>query len=170
MAEIGVDFLQGPGISSRLISWFGQGPNGWSHCASVGMFKPFPKERYIDARNDPIAGVPAGVHIREPSTEKWIRKRRASLQVTQDEFDAWEASLRAKITTSYDRDAILGFLEGKSMHTAGRWICSALAINAVQHIGKVPYPLPVASHQITPNACLLILATAGFTIGPVQIA
>lgn len=71
------------------------------------------------------------------------------------------------------------------MHTAGRWICSALAINGaqhlsrtwtsaalavsgMQHIGYVPYPLPVEAHMISPDAALLILATAGWTIGPIM--
>lgn len=167
MSEIAVDFLWGTDWTSRLIGQFGY-PGGPSHCASVGVFAPVKTERYIDARDNAIAGVPAGVHIREPATEKCLRKQRASLQVTQAEFDAWEANLRAKITTAYDKDAILGFLEGKSIHTAGRWICSALAINAIQHIGKVPYPLPIPAHEVSPDAALLILATAGFTIGPIQ--
>lgn len=167
MSEIAVDFLWGTGWTSRLIGQFGF-PQGPSHCASVGIFAPHKEERYIDARDNVIAGVPAGVHIREPSTETWLKKQRASLQVTPEEFAEWEKSLRDKITTDYDKDAILGFLEGKSMHTAGRWICSALAINAVQHIKKVPYPLPVPAHEISPDVALLILATAGFTIGPIQ--
>jgi hypothetical protein len=167
VSEIAVDFLAGIGWISRGIAQFGF-PQGYSHCASVGVFAPFKEERYIDARDNVIAGVPAGVHIREPATEKWVRKQRASLPVTQAEFDAWEASLRAKITTDYDRDAILGFLEGKSIHTAGRWICSALAINAVQHIKKVRYPLSIPAHEISPDTALLILDTAGFTIGPIQ--
>lgn len=173
MSEIAVDFLLGPDCFSRGIAYFGQGSNGWSHCASV-----LSDGRYLDARNDVMAGVPAGVHIRLADTEKWVRKRRATLAVTPAEYADWEANLRAKITTQYDRDAILGFLEGKSMHTAGRWICSALAINGIQHVarawtqphlGYVPFPLPVPAHQVTPNALLLILATAGFNIGPVTL-
>jgi hypothetical protein len=172
VSAISVDFLEGPGWTSRLIGWFGAG--SWSHVASV-----LSDGRYLDSRNEVIAHIPAGVHIRQPSSERWVKKCRATLQVTQQEYDSWEENLRAKIGTDYDRSAIAGFIEGKSMHTAGRWICSALAINAVQHIsrawtpdhlGYVPFPLPLQAHEISPNACLLILATAGFTIGPIQLA
>lgn len=174
MAEIAVDLLLGPDILSRTIAWFGQGPNGYSHAASV-----LSSNRYLDARNDAIAGVPAGVHIREIATETWIKKRRASLSVTDEEYATWEANLRAKITDGYGQGDILDFIDSNEKHAKGHYICSALAINAVQHVsrvhwkpghlGYVPYPLPVPAHQVTPNACLLILATAGFTIGPVQV-
>jgi hypothetical protein len=171
VAEIAIDFLAGTGFSSRLIEKYGGGPGYYSHCASR-----LADGRYIDARDNVIAGVPAGVRYRRPDTETWLRKQTATLQVTPQEYQSWDDNLVAKITTQYDRSAILGFLEGKSMHTAGKWICSALAINAVQHIsrswtpphlGYIPFPLPVPAHEVSPNSLLLILATAGFTIGPV---
>lgn len=159
MPEIAVDFLLGPSLISRAIAWFGQG-SGYSHCASV-----LRDGRYLDARSDVLNGVPAGIHIRHPESELWVRKRRATLAVTQAEYSAWEASLRAKIGDAYAKSDILGFVLGENYHLPGHYDCSALAINAVQHIRKVPYPLPVQAHQITPNAALLILATAGFSIG-----
>lgn len=161
MAEIAVDFLLGPDLSSRFIAWFGDGTGGYSHCASV-----LSDGRYLDARSDWCGDVEPGVHIRMPYTERWIKRRRASLDVTEDEYAAWEANLRAKITDGYGGDDIWDFILGRSGHEDGHWICSALAVNAVQHIRRVPYPLPLPAHSITPTACLLILATAGFTIGP----
>jgi hypothetical protein len=172
VSEIAVDFLAGTDIASRLIEWFGAGE--WSHCASV-----LSDGRYLDSRNDVLTRadplchvpdkVPAGVHIRDPKSEKWIRKRRATLQVSLTEYQEWEANLRAHVTAKYDRKAILGFLEGESMHTAGRWICDALALNSVQHIHRVPFPLVKPAHRCTPGEVLLILQTAGFTIGEVQV-
>lgn len=172
MSEICIDFLMGPDLSSRLISWFGLGPGGFSHAASV-----LKDGRYLDARNDVIAGVPAGVHIRHAETERWIRKRRATLEVTEAEYEEWEGSLRAKVGDAYGRSDILEFIFDRGEHEEGHYICSALAINAVQHVGRlhwspghlgyIPFPLPIPAHQISPNAALLILATAGFTIGPV---
>jgi hypothetical protein len=167
MAQIRIDFLAGIGWSSRLIEQFGF-PQGWSHCASV-----LSDGRYLDSRDNAIAGVPAGVHIRQQSSEKWTRRCSATLPVTGAEYAYYETGLRAHLTTEYDEHAILGFLEGKSLHTAGDWICSALAINGVQHLsrtwtpthlGYIPYPLPIPAHEISPDAALLILATAGFTI------
>jgi hypothetical protein len=92
------------------------------------------------------------------------------MEVTEDEYAAWEANLRAKITDGYGGDDIWDFILGRSGHVDGHWICSALAINAVQHIKKVPYPLVLPAHSITPTACLLILQTAGFSIGPEILA
>lgn len=161
MPEIAVDFILGSGLPSRLIAWYGCGYNGYSHCASV-----LNDGRYLDARSDVLGGVPAGVHIRLPDTETWVKKRRATLQVTEQEYADWEANLRGKIGCPYDKGGIMGFILGKDDHGKGQWFCSALAINAVQHIKKVPYPLPILAHQISPDAALLILATAGFTIGP----
>lgn len=161
MSELVVDFLLGSDLSSRFIAWYGNGYGGYSHAASR-----IADGRYIDARADVIAGVPAGVRVRDPKTESWIRKRTARKACTQGEYDGWEASLRAKITDQYDIPDIWGFITGRKEHDAGHWICSALVINAVQHIKLVPFPLPVPAHQITPNAALLILATAGFSIGP----
>lgn len=165
MIEIAVDFLLGPDWSSRWIAWYGNGYGGYSHVASV-----LADGRYLDARSDVLGGVPAGVHIRDPKTEKWIKKRRATFQVWPDEYADWEANLRAKIGTPYAKSDILGFMTGHNDHEAGQWMCSALAINALQHIKRVPYPLPVPAHQITPNSALLIVATAGFRIGPEQRA
>lgn len=172
MAEIAVDFLLGPDWSSRLIARYGMPTGGWSHCASV-----LSDGRYLDARSDVLDGVPAGVHIRHPDTERWVRKRRASLQVTVAEYRDWEANLRAKITDAYARTDIVNFILGRPGHHAGQWVCSAMAVNSVQHVsrlwdpahlGFVPYPLPVEAHAISPDVALIILATAGFTLGPIQ--
>ena len=187
MSEIAIDFLMGPGLSSRLISWFGLGPGGYSHCASV-----LKDDRYLDARNDampcgdqiklyPEGTVPPGVHVRDPKTEKWVRKCRATLQVTDEEYETWEVGLRAKIGDSYGRSDIMEFIFDRGEHEDGHYICSALAINQVQHVGRVhswkpgrigfiPFPLPIPAHQISPNAALLIVATAGFAIGPAVTA
>ena len=175
MPEITVDFLLGPDLSSRLIAWFGQGKGGYSHAASV-----LSDGRYLDARSDILDGVPAGVHIRLPQSEKWIKRRRATLEVTEQEYADWEASLRAKITDGYGRADILAFLDPNEKHLDGHWICSALALNAIQHVsrlhwtaphlGFVPYPLAIAAHQITPNLCMLILQAAGFTLHQEEVA
>jgi hypothetical protein len=180
MSEIAIDFLLGPDWTSRAIARYGVQTGGWSHCASV-----LKDGRYLDARSDTLRRVdpkcavpdivPAGVHIRDPMSEKWVRKRRATLQVTQAEYDSWEANLRAKITDGYGRSDIVNILFGRPGHTAGQWICSALAINAIQHIsrswsaphtGFIPFPLPAQAHEISPDMALMIVATSGFTLAP----
>src|ERR1019366_5396493 len=181
MPEIRVEFRRANSWLSRGIEWFGGGPR-LSHCASL-----LADGRYLDARDNVIDGVPAGVQIRHPNTEPGIAVYRATLPVTQTEYSDWESNLCAKITDGYDSDAIRGFLEGKPLlHKAGHYMCAALTINSVQHVsrswtsaafvvnamqrvGRIPFPLPVAAHQITPNAALLILATAGFKIEDLPI-
>jgi len=165
MAEIAIDFLMGPDKSSELISWFGLGPGGYSHCASV-----LSDGRYLDARNDKLGSVPPGVHIRDPKTERWVRKRHTTLQVTPEEYASWEANLRAKIGDSYGRSDIMEFIFDRGTHQPAHYICSALAINALQHIKKVPFPLWIQAHQISPNMALTIVQTAGFSIGTEQLA
>jgi hypothetical protein len=159
MAKIRIDFRRAESLPSKLIEWFGGGPE-LSHAASL-----LADGRYIDARDDVLAGVPTGVQFRDPATEPGVVVYQASIEVTQDVYDEWEKNLRAKVTDQYDTDAIKGFIENRpALHTAGRYDCSALAINEVQHVGLVPFPLPVAAHQIDPNMALLIVASARFKI------
>jgi hypothetical protein len=160
MAQIAIDFLRGAGWSSQAIEYFGLGAGGYSHCASV-----LSDGRYLDARNDVIAGIPAGVHIRLPVTEKSTRRLRATLEVSQEIYAEWEKNLRAKIGDAYGRGDILDFILGRPGHANGHYICSALAVNALQHVKVVPFPLPWAAHQITPNSVLVVVAAVGFSVG-----
>lgn len=159
MSTIALDFLMGPDWESREIAWFGQGPHGYSHCASV-----LTDGRYLDARDDVLGGVPSGIQIRNPSTETWVRKRRAHKEVTQEVYDAWEANLRAKLGDAYATRDILGMIFDTMLHKPGTYDCSALAINALQHVHLVPFPLIIPAHQVTPDAALIIVQVAGFTI------
>jgi len=160
MPQLAFDFILGADLSSRLIAWYGQGYGGYSHVAPV-----LADGRYLDARNDVIDGVPPGVHIRDPNAEKWIKKRRVTMSVSQPCYDAWEANLRARIGDQYGRTDILAFITGREDHLDGHWVCSAHALDSVQHVKIIPYPLVTAAHQITPNACLLMFEAVRFVIG-----
>lgn len=157
MATLTHDLLLGPDASSRIIARFGKGTGGWSHVAPV-----LSDGRYLDARSDVIGGVPAGVHIRDGAKERSIKRERWALEVTQPQYDAWEANLRARIGDAYGKRDILDFIEGRPGHVNGQWICSAHAIDALQHIHLVPYPLPWLAHELTPDDALLVFATIGF--------
>jgi len=163
MATIAVDAQLGKGLSSYAISRFGLNIGGWSHLANV-----LQDGRYLDARSDRLGGVEPGVHIRLPHTEPWVKRRRASLEVSQETYDSWEANLRAKITDAYAKSDILGFLFGIDDHEDGHWDCSALTINAIQHVRLLPYPLLSAkAHSIAPDVGFLLLEAIGFKLGPV---
>ena len=165
MAQLAVDFLRGPEVSSRLIEWFGKGGGGFSHVAPV-----LADGRYCDARSDVIAGVPAGVHIRDPKTEKARYRERWALTVEQPVYDAWEANLRARITDDYGKTDIVDFIIPRPGHQNGHWICSAHDIDALEHVKLVPYEWingePIlgawAPHSFTPNDALIIHACIGF--------
>jgi hypothetical protein len=159
MATLTFDFLLGSEWSSRVIARFGKATGGWSHVAPV-----LADSRYCDARDDVLGGVPAGVHIRLPKTEKAVKRERWAMEVSQDVYTEWEANLRARIGTPYGQGDILDFIVGRPGHVAGHWICSAHAVNSLQHVKLVPFPLPWEAHELTPSDALLIVATIGFKL------
>lgn len=153
---IRLQFVLGAGVSSRLIAWYGNGYGGYSHVDGI-----LSDGRLLGARSDKCGGQPPGVHIRPPAYETWAKRTLVTIESTDAEYADWEANLRAKINTPYAKGDILDFITGNAKHEAGQWICSGLQINALQHIKRVPYPLPVPAHQVTPNSLLLIAATIG---------
>jgi hypothetical protein len=174
MAEISLDFLAGVGVSSRLIEWFGLGHGGYSHVASV-----LADGRYLDARSNKMGGkwgvgphigtteiVPAGVHIRDPSWEKSVRRMRATIEVTQTQYDDFEENLRAKITDHYASIDIIGFITGREVETKAEYDCSQLALNGMQHIKVFPYPLWVEGHQVSPDVLLFMMNAIKATLTP----
>jgi hypothetical protein len=161
MAEIINDFILGASIESRLTAWYGEGYGGYSHVAPLLTSGPH-VGMYCDARSNVVAGVPAGVQLRNPESETWVKKVKATLQVSSIERDEYEANLLQRVGAPYGHRDIWGFMTGKPMHEGGHWICSAHAVDALQHIKRVVYPLPVAAHEITPNSLLLLCAQAGF--------
>src|ERR1700676_2167843 len=156
MAQIALQFVLGASIPSRLIAWYGSGYGGYSHVDGI-----LSDGRLLGARSDSVGGQPPGTHIRPANYEKWLKCDVMTFAATDAEYAEWEASLRAKTGTPYDTGSIIGFITGRDKHEAGHWICSALQVNALQHIKRIPFPLPDPAHQITPNALRLIGATAG---------
>ena len=164
MSTIALEFRLGPDWESRAIARFGHGPGGWSHVANV-----LADGRFLDARSDTLAGVKPGIHIRAPDSEAWVKRQRATLEVSAAVYDAWEANLRAKIGDVYALWDILGFFLDRMLHRPATYDCSALAVNALQHVGLVPFPLEgFPAHECTPNDVCLIAQVAGFTLGPVE--
>jgi hypothetical protein len=164
MKTIRLDFLMGTDCSSWLIGLWGGSPhNRWSHCASV-----LEDGRYLDARNDRLGSVPPGIHIREPQIEAWRYKRRITIPVMDATYAAWEANLRAKIGDYYALPDIEGTILQRMLHRVGTYDCSALLVNALQHVQLLPFPLPAPAHEITPNMALLLAATCRHcTVGPI---
>jgi hypothetical protein len=151
---IRLQFVCGKGLSSRFIAWYGNGYGGYSHVDAV-----LPDGTLLGARDDAIGSVPAGVQIRQPFYEQWLRRVVVSITSTDDEASLWEKYLRSQLNEPYDPQAIWGFILGIRRHTKGHWICSALQTRALCTIGKL-FSFPVPDSQVTPDA-LFLLVTAG---------
>jgi hypothetical protein len=151
-----LQFVLGSDVSSRLISWWGQGYGGFSHVDAV-----LSDGTLLGARSDKVGGQPPGVQIRPPNYEQW--KRRCVLQfdtTAQKEAD-WEDYLRSQIDRPYDGADILGLIIGKPLMSAGHWICSALQLEAQRRIDVIP-DLGVTDQQCPPNMLYVACRAVGF--------
>lgn len=113
----------------------------------------------IDAREDVIAGIPAGCQIRPPDYEMWDRWCVTELEVTDDECAHHTDWLLSKIGDQYDSAAIWGYLTGLPLHDPGHYICSAYQMDALSQIGKV---LPagddtIPDSQVEPDELFLLI-------------
>lgn len=148
-------FVLGAGLPSRAIAWWGSGYNGWSHVDAI-----LPDGSCLGARSDVIGGVKAGVQIRPPAYEKWVRRAVLKLPCTAGEAAEWETYLRSQVGDPYDKADILGLIIGRPISSAGHWICSALQTDALERVGKLP-KLPLTPQQVSPNTLLAMLCAIG---------
>jgi hypothetical protein len=167
MKDIRLDWLLGPGVSSWTISRWGGTPHlHWSHCASM-----LEDGRYIDARDDVLDGVPAGIQYRGPKIEAWVARRRVVIPVEDQVYDDWEGNLRAKVTDGYAVPDIEGTIVDRMLHKVATYDCSALLINELQHVKLLRFPLVVPAHELTPNVALVLVSTiATAVIGDIEEA
>jgi len=155
---IKLSFVCGSGLSSKLISWWGQGYNGWSHVDAV-----LPDGTLLGARDDSPGGTKPGVQIRPANYETWARRDVLELETTPTQAFSWEVYLRAQVGKPYDQAAILGFILGKADHDSGHWICSALQTAALEKVGILPagFSDSIATSQVAPNALHLLALGLG---------
>jgi hypothetical protein len=156
---IKLQFVLSPGWTAQLTAWWGMGYNGWSHVDAV-----MPTGWLLGARDDVIKApdglaYKAGVELRPPDYEKWIRRTVVTLKVSQVMADKWQEWLLDQRDRPYDSDAIWGFILGRKQHAKGHWICSALQTGALRQIGKL-FKLPYEPSQVTPDT-LFFAVTAG---------
>jgi hypothetical protein len=111
--------VQGRGVSSSLIGWFGGG--GYSHIDVIT-----PKGMLRGARSDVIGGAhKPGYFDRTPDYDDWVRQTVFTLSTTPDqEKKYWDFS-NAQLGKPYDKRGILGFATGnRDWHDASEWFCS----------------------------------------------
>jgi len=155
MWQLRWQFVLGVGLSSRLISWWGQGYNGWSHVDAL-----LADGSCLGARSDVIGNIPAGVQVRPAGYEKWKRRQVLALDCSALQHEAWLEFLNSQIGKGYDQADILGFILGRPMKTAGHWICSALQMDAAVVCGRMPR-MDVTPQQVAPNALHFALLAMG---------
>lgn len=152
---IGYQFVKAKGLSSSVIAWWGGGfaGHGYSHVDCI-----MPNGSLIGARWDNIGGG-RGVLARKPFYEVWIRRSIVWLPCTDKLAAERNAFVEKQIGDPYDAQAIWGFLKQLPLHSAGHWICSALAFASVGVAGAgIIEDPPVDSSLVTPDDCFLVLA------------
>lgn len=150
-------FVLGTDLSSKLIAWWGQSFGGWSHVDAL-----LPDGTLLGARSDAVGGKPPGVQVRpaDYARAKWTRRTIIELPCSAYEAATWEAFLRSQINCGYDKADILGLILGKPLMTSGHWICSALQLDALEVIGRIP-KIPLTPQQCPPNMLAAMLQALG---------
>lgn len=157
MSSLRWHFVLGTDLSSKLIAWWGQAYGGWSHVDAI-----LRDGTLLGARSDSVGGKPPGVQIRPVDYAKWTRRTIIELPCTPYEADTWEAFLRSQVGCGYDKADILGLILGKPLMTAGHWICSALQLDALEVIHRIP-KIPLTPQQCPPNMLAAGLQFLGAT-------
>ena len=156
-----LQFVCAANLASRLIAWYGNGYDGFSHVDAI-----LPDGSLLGARADAVGGQSPGVRIRPPAYERWTRISRVTIPCSAADAFTWQAWLRSQVGEPYDSDAIWGFILGRSDHAKGHWICSAVQTGALEKVGKMPR-LPVPPSQVTPNSLFLLSVAVGGTAAEV---
>jgi hypothetical protein len=160
-----VQFVLGAGLSSRLIAWWGQGYNGWSHVDAV-----LSDGSLAGARSDvirPLGGgpaIPAGCQIRPPRYEKWKRRTVMEKKSSPDDDALWDNFFRTRAGhAQYDEGDILGFILGSDHSQDGHWICSAWNLDGAETLDLVP-SIEIPVKQVSPNTLAAIYSATGWLI------
>jgi uncharacterized protein YycO len=87
-----------------------------------------------------------------------------------DMLAKWVAYLESRTGAPYDMGAIVEFVTGvSSLHANADYICSALAILAFRHCGKIENPLAEGAHMFSPRDDVMVIATwPGVNVHPVE--
>ncbi len=150
MGQIVMQFAGSDSLTSRLIQWFDHG--AYAHVDSV-----LPDGRLLGARNDVMAGFPAGVQIRSPDYQVRYRLRRVTIPCTDEQEAAYYDFVKAQIGKPYDSKGIAGFILGRTWRSPGAWFCSELNAAGLEAAGVVP-ALAASCDKIAPDDLLLVVS------------
>ena len=149
--------VQGLGISSKFIGWFGGG--GYSH---VDVITPTGALR--GARSDIIGGATKpGYFDRVPFYDRWIKRCIFTLAVDPaKEKRYWDFS-NAQLGKPYDKRGILGFATGeRDWHDPSAWFCSEEVYANCEH-AEIFKHMPADAWKVDPGDLVFAFAQAGAT-------
>ena len=150
MGKIVMQFAGSSSLTSRLIQWFGHG--NYAHVDTV-----MPDGMLVGARNDVMAGYPAGVQIRGSDYQKGYTLKRVEIPCTDEQEKAYYDFVLNQVGKPYDSRAIAAFAAGADWTTKGAWFCSELCTAALQACGWLR-ELSEPASKIDPDSLLLVLS------------
>lgn len=148
--QIVMQFAGSSSLTSRLIQWFGHGQ--FAHVDTV-----MPDGTLLGARNDVMAGYPAGVQIRGADYQKGYKLKKVVIPCTDAQQKAYYDFVLDQVGKPYDSLAIAAFAAGADWSNRDAWFCSELNTAALQHCGWLK-PLSEPPNKIDPDSLLLVIS------------
>jgi uncharacterized protein YycO len=149
MGAITLQFVSDNSLGSTLIQWYDHGQ--FSHVDSV-----LDDGTLLGARNDVIAGVPAGVQVRPASYVDGKKLKRVVLpttdQIEKDYYD-WQ---KTQIGKPYDMTAITAFVFGRDWTQDDAWFCSEYSTYGLVVSQYLIHKPSAPCNKIAPDDELLI--------------
>jgi uncharacterized protein YycO len=143
---ITLQFLQGTGLDSQLIEWYGGGPR-YSHVDTV-----MPDGTLLGSR------LPDGVRVRDAAYTGTQETLKISIPCSDAITASYYAFLNSQLGKPYDCEGILAFVLGRDWSDPESWFCSELVAAGLQQSGYFRFPLASTSNKITPPDLILVLS------------
>lgn len=156
MGAIVLQFVEGTGLGSGMIKWFGHG--SYSHVDCV-----LPDGTLLGSRSDVMSGAPAGVQIRPAGYVNKDDVRRITLPATDAQESTFYSFMRSQIGKPYNKLGIFAFAVNAEWSTVGAWFCSQVVTRALQECGWLR-ELTEPPNKIDPDDLLLIISA----LAPIQ--
>lgn len=150
MGAIVLQFVEGTGLGSGMIKWFGHG--SYSHVDCV-----LPDGTLLGSRSDVMSGAPAGVQIRPAGYVNKDAVDRVTLPATDDQERGFYSFMRSQIGKPYNKLGIFAFAVNAEWSSTGAWFCSQLVTAALQESGWLR-ELTEPPNKIDPDDLRLIIS------------
>jgi hypothetical protein len=149
VGTISLQFVEGTGVGSAMIKWFGHGK--FSHVDCV-----LPDGSLLGARSDVIQGVPAGVQIR-PAGYMTGPVERVDIPCTAEQEQMFYSYGRSQIGRAYNQLGIIAFVFSVGWTNEEERFCSEFATMCLRGAGMLGQ-LSEPPNKIDPDSLRLILS------------